>query len=163
MVNLNFSKTPSNDPLEEDRIYGAEILSATLGTSQGRGEGASPGNPVLRVDMRVTEDAGDNKATDRRITEVHSLQDHALFSVESLLTALGNEISRDPDVEFMLEPEELVGQNVAFSAVNNDYLGEPRSSVRRYYAARFGGMTFDEMFAQTEGEEASEAVAIPGD
>ena len=158
-MKLDFNKTPSNAPMQPDRVYGAEIVSAQEGISQGVGAGASAGNPILNLQLLVTDNAGDPEANNRRINQALSLQEHALFSVMSLLQALGYDVNSETD-DFEIDWTEIEGRDVGFSIRNQKYLGEERSSVRRFWTTNQIGKSLDEIDEEMGATEELPALSI---
>lgn len=147
-MKLNLSNVQTFGPMETDRVYGAEIESAVVGSSTGSGQGATAGNPICTVRFKITNTAGDDTAENRTIVDTLSLLDQGMFKIVGLLKALG-EI--DPDgalpEEYEFDPEVLKDREVGLIMTNRVFEDEQRAQIRKYVADDHIGKFTNEIYA----------------
>lgn len=116
MINLDFSSVPSREPLEEG-LYIVTIEKAEEKTS-------STGNPMIALTYNVEEVEGQRKLFDN-----YSLQEKALFKLQSLMKALGYDTSEIVS----LDVSDLVGQQLRAKVIQEEYNGDTVNRVTRVY------------------------------
>lgn len=115
-LNLDFSSTPTNEPLEEG-VYELVIIEAEETKSRDKG------TPMVKITFEEPQ-------TKKRIWENFILTDKALWKIRSLLEVLG--FRCDGAVEF--EATDLIGSTVRCKVIGDTYNDQPVNRIKRFYA-----------------------------
>ena len=147
-MKLNFSNVQTFGPMETDRVYGAEIESAVIGTSTGSGPGAKAGNPICTVRFKIVDTAGDDAAENRTMVDTLSLLDQGLFKMVGLLQAIGEVDPEEglPD-DYDFDPEVLKDRSVGLIMTNRVFEDEQRAQIRKYVNEEHIGKFTNEIYA----------------
>lgn len=118
MINIDFSSVPSREALP-DGMYNLQIDKIQ--------ETVSPaGNPMWSVTFNVLEVEGKRKLWDNFV-----FVEQSLWRVKEFFDALGLDTSEIVS----MEPEELLGYTVQARVTTEDFQGEARNRIKKYFSA----------------------------
>lgn len=121
-IMLDFSSVPSREPMLEG-LYVLTIAKSEMKKS-------NSGNDMLSLEFDVQSDAnGEAVPGNRKLWENCSMLPQALFKLKNLLESIGYDTSAAID----FEPLDLIGQSVQASVIQEEYNGEMRNRIKKFF------------------------------
>ena len=142
-LSIDFTGVEAGGRVVPDGEYTAKIVVAELTES-------SKGNDMIKLELKVTGP----KAQGSKLYDNCSLLPQALFKLRTLLECAGMKV---PDGAMDLDTDDLIGEEVGVSVINEIYEGKKRPKIEAYLTADMvSGDTEETGNAEGETEETDE-------